>query len=125
MAETLGPLEMQVLGLLDRTEASTVAEIQARLSKAGAEYAYTTVMTVLSRLHDKGMVRREKRKNRYHYRATARDSALKRGLLKRVQRALFSDRLAPIAALLDEDLSQAELLELRRHIDARLKGKGK
>jgi predicted transcriptional regulator len=111
---------MQVLGLLDPAEASTVAEVQARLSSAGADYAYTTVMTVLSRLHDKGAVRREKRKNRYHYRTTARDGALKRGLLQRVQRALFSDRLAPIAALLDEDLSQEELLELRRRIDERL-----
>ena len=111
---------MQVLGLLDRKQASTVAEVRAQLQSDGAEYAYTTVMTVLSRLHDKGLVRREKRKNRYHYRTTARDGAHKRNLLNRVQRALFSDRLAPIAALLDEDLSEEELLELRRRIDERL-----
>ncbi len=124
MSETLGPLEMQVLGLLSETNALTVADVLSRLEKSGAAYAYTTVMTVLSRLHEKGMVRRTKKKNRYHYRATARDHALKKGVLDRVRRALFSDKVAPIAALLDEDLSRDELLALRREIDHRLKNGG-
>jgi predicted transcriptional regulator len=115
---------MQVLGLLSETEALTVDEVLARLEQSGAAYAYTTVMTVLSRLHEKGMVRRAKEKNRYHYRATARDRALKKSMLERVRRALFSDKVAPIAALLDEDLSRDELLSLRREIDQRLKGGG-
>jgi len=112
---------MQVLGLLDETETATVADMLERLNQAGATYAYTTVMTVLSRLRVTGMVRRTKQKNRYFYRATPRDRALKQGVLDRVRRALFSDKVAPIAALLDEDLSREELLELRGQIDRRLK----
>jgi predicted transcriptional regulator len=115
---------MQVLGLLSETDALTVADVLARLENSGAAYAYTTVMTVLSRLHEKGMVERIKEKNRFHYRSTARDRALKKGVLDRVRRALFSDKVAPIAALLDEDLSRDELLELRREIDQRLKSGG-
>jgi len=123
MLETLGPLEMQVLGLFDSAEPASVSDVQQRLAKGGAEYAYTTVMTVLARLSEKGVLRREKQGNRYYYRTTPRDRALKRGLLQKMQRALFSDRVSPVAALLDEDLTRAELLELRRMIDGRLKKK--
>jgi predicted transcriptional regulator len=123
MGETLGPLEMQVLGLLDSAQPATVAEVQLRLAKSGVDYAYTTVMTVLTRLSEKGVLHREKQGNRYYYRTTPRDGALKRGLLQKVQRALFSDRISPVAALLGDDLTRAELLELRRMIDGRLKKK--
>ena len=53
----LGPLEMRILGFLDGAEPQSVADLRARL---GNELAYTTVMTVLSRLHDKGLVVRVK-----------------------------------------------------------------
>lgn len=123
MAEQLGPLEMQVLGLLTGSEPATVTEVRERLSAAGADYAYTTVMTVLTRLYQKGVVRREKQGHRYQYRTTPGDRALKHGLLQRMRRALFSDRLSPVAALLDEDLTRAELLELRRMVDQQLRKK--
>jgi predicted transcriptional regulator len=111
MDQTLGPLEMQVLGLLDASE---------ELSDEGSLYAYTTVLTVLKRLHDKGVVRRAKQGKQHVYRPSVRDEALKRGFLQRVKRALFSDRVAPVAALIDDEMTRAELLELRRLIDQRL-----
>lgn len=123
MAEQLGPLEMQVLGLLTGAEPSSVNQVQQRLSAAGADYAYTTVMTVLTRLYHKGVARREKQGHRYLYRTTPGDRALKHGLLQRMRRALFTDGLSPVAALLDEDLTRAELLELRRLVNAQLRKK--
>jgi BlaI family transcriptional regulator, penicillinase repressor len=123
VAEQLGPLEMQVLGLVAREEPATVNQVQQRLSVAGADYAYTTVMTVLTRLYQKGVLRREKQGHRYLYRTTPGDRALKHGLLLRMRRALFADRLSPLAALLDEDLTRAELLELRRMVDEQLRKK--
>jgi BlaI family transcriptional regulator, penicillinase repressor len=123
MAEQLGPLEMQVLGLLSGAEPATVNQVRQRLSAAGADYAYTTVMTVLTRLYQKGVLRREKQGHRYVYRTTPGDRALKHGLLQRMRRALFTDRLAPLAALLDEDLTRVELLELRRMVDEQLRKK--
>jgi predicted transcriptional regulator len=122
MTLDLGPLEMRVLGLFGAGEARSVADVQGLLGAQGYEAAYTTVMTVLSRLHEKRLLVREKDGRRYVYRAAPRSSRVKHSLLQRVRRSLFSDRLAPIAALLDEDLDRSELHELRRMIDKKLKG---
>jgi predicted transcriptional regulator len=113
---------MRVLGLLDAEEASTVAEVRSRLSRRGHELAYTTVLTVLARLHDKGVVKRRKEGKRLLYWSARGAGRVKRDIVGRVQRALFDDdRLRPIAALIaSEHLSQDELRELRELIDARL-----
>ena len=114
---------MRVLGLLDAQEARTVGDVRKRLAAEGYTAAYTTVMTVLVRLHDKGLVLRDKQGPRYAYKVAARARRFKDNLLRRVHRSLFSDRLAPIAALLDQDLEAGELRELRRMIDKKLQEK--
>ncbi len=121
MATDLGPLEMRVLGLLETSEDRGVGDVQQLLAAQGYEAAYTTIMTVLGRLHDKKLVQRVKDGRRYVYRAASRAGRVKHTLLQRVQRSLFSDRVAPLAALLDQDLDRAELSELKRMIDAKLK----
>src|SRR5262245_60820015 len=73
--QALGPLEMRVLGLLAGAEPTSVQDIQAALARGGHDLAYTTVMTVLARLHDKGMVVRVKEGRRYLYRPAARSRA--------------------------------------------------
>jgi predicted transcriptional regulator len=65
--ESLGALEKAVLEALSRGSGPlSVREIHAGL-KRPAELAYTTVLTVLDRLHDKGVVRREKRSRAFYY----------------------------------------------------------
>lgn len=122
----LGPLEMRVLGLLDG-EGSAVQDVQAALARDGHDLAYTTVMTVLTRLHDKGLVQRTKDGRRYLYRLGRRTPAVTSGIVARVQRALFpGDRARPLLALLDdESLSDDDLRALRSKIDERLRGRGK
>src|ERR1041384_3772725 len=121
-AHELGPLEMEVLGLVDKLGPSDVAAIRAGLSRKGRELAYTTVMTVLSRLHEKGAVTREKQGKRFVYAAARRAVALKSSMLKRIQSALFKGSApSPLVALLEsERLSPQELRELRRWVNARL-----
>ena len=121
----LGPLEMEVLGLLDPSEPLAVAAIQAKLAGRGHELAYTTVMTVLVRLHKKGLAARTRDGNRYLYTAARRAPGVSEGILTRIQRTLFqSDRMRPILALLDdEELTDEELRALRRVIDARRREK--
>lgn len=123
---------MRVLGLLAETAGdgraeggASVTEIQGRLAKGGQALAYTTVMTVLGRLHKKGLATRHKDGNRFLYLASRGSPDVKDGLLTRMRRALFqSDRTKPILALLDdEELSRAELAALRRAIDERLGAK--
>lgn len=122
-AHELGPLEVRVLEQLGSGEPRSVADIQRLLkTKAGHELAYTTVMTVLGRLHQKGAVTRKRDGKRYLYLVSA-GSKRASGMLSRLHRRLFGvARLAPVTALLNEaDVSTEELRELRRLIDAKLK----
>jgi predicted transcriptional regulator len=67
--KSLGALERAVLHALSKApEALSVRDIQARLEWP-EELAYTTVLTVLDRLHEKAVVRREKRNRAFYYEA--------------------------------------------------------
>lgn len=69
-----GALETEILGVLWRAEqALTPAQVRDQLT---GDLAYTTVMTVLGRLHDKGMVRRTPRGRAYAYAASMSESEL-------------------------------------------------
>jgi predicted transcriptional regulator len=117
----LGPLQMRILGVLAENEGLTVADVQARLESSGHKAAYTTVMTVLSRLFEKGMVRRERDGKRFVYHPAKRAAQTKTRFLQRMHRALFNnEKLRPIAAMVDADLSREELEELRKLIDEKL-----
>jgi predicted transcriptional regulator len=121
-AHELGPLEMQVLGMLHPHDPRPVSAVRDRLHAAGSELAYTTVMTVLVRLQKKGLVRRLRDGNRYLYAAATQAPKVSRGILARVGKALFQkDGARPILALLEaDDLSHDELRSLRAVIDAKL-----
>jgi BlaI family transcriptional regulator, penicillinase repressor len=114
---------MQVLGLFDGKARKTVTDVRTELQGAGAKLAYTTVMTVLSRLHEKGVLTRERDGKRFYYAAARRTPEVAAGMVARVHRALFKTaRMRPIAALLDEqELSTTELRALRSLVDAKLK----
>jgi predicted transcriptional regulator len=122
-AEELGPLEVRVLTLLRGGEPSSVGALRDRLAQEGSELAYTTVMTVLSRLHKKGVLKRKREGNRYLYSPAASAQRVLGGILTRVRRALSTaDRAAPLLTLLaEEELSADELRALRRAIDEKLK----
>ncbi len=124
---SLGPLEGRVLGLLKADSARSVQDVQAALADAdgGHELAYTTVMTVLVRLHEKGLVAREREGRRYLYRAGMQAPGVSRGLVASLKRALFpNDARGPLLALLDDEaLSADDLRALRGKIDERLRQK--
>ena len=119
----LGRLEMAVLGLLDAGGELDVREVQRQLEVGGHAVAYTTVLTVLSRLFDKGVVERRKEGRRYVYREARSAAGVKHGLLRRLENALFaSNRLRAVAALLDDNaLTTDELKQLRGLVNAKLK----
>lgn len=66
----LGSLEYRVMQDLWRRFPASVGDVLERINAARDDdpLAYTTVMTVLSRLHDKGIVDREKHGRGYQYR---------------------------------------------------------
>jgi predicted transcriptional regulator len=103
--------------------AYAASDVQAKLQAAGDELAYTTVMTVLSRLTDKSALTRERDGRRYVYRPSRNTARLKSGVVARLHHTLFSEtKLKPFAALLDaEDMSADELRALRRMVNAKLR----
>lgn len=88
----LGSLESEVLGALRAEGAASAKELRARLERRGIKVAYTTVATILSRLHAKGYVRRRREPcqggMRYVYRAVNFERKYLRHMLKGVV-ALF------------------------------------
>jgi BlaI family transcriptional regulator, penicillinase repressor len=112
--------EMDVMGVLWEEGSATVAEVRERLAD---ELAYTTVLTVLRTLEEKGHVghTEEGKAHRYHplvARAHAGES-----LLRRMTRKLFqgSPELLLTHLVSDRDLSADELRRMRRLLDERLK----
>ncbi|MFT3770273.1 MAG: BlaI/MecI/CopY family transcriptional regulator [Minicystis sp.] len=119
----LGPLEMKVLGHLEAGDPLPVAAVQERLARGGDDLAYTTVMTVLVRLYEKGLVTRKKDGARFLYAPARSAPKVAQSIFDRVRQSLFrNDRTRPILALLeDEDISAEELRAVRDMIDEKLK----
>ena len=76
-----GELERQVFLALRGAGASHVGQIVERLARDGRPLAYTTVMTVMTRLWEKGYLLRRREGRAYAY--EARDEAEIRGELGR------------------------------------------
>ncbi|MGW7269100.1 BlaI/MecI/CopY family transcriptional regulator [Streptomyces sp. NPDC054864] len=94
-----GELEAQVLAALREAEGpATAGWVQERL---GADLAYTTVVTILSRLLDKGAVTREREGRSFAWTPSADEA----GLAARKMRKVLdgeSDRQAVLASFLTE-----------------------
>ena len=108
-----GALERDVMEVLWRGNAAlTPAEVREQL---GADLAYTTVMTILARLHDKGRVDRELRGRAYAYTPTVSESEM---AAEKMTAALSttSDRAGALGGFVG-GLSKRDLAALRRLLD--------
>jgi predicted transcriptional regulator len=111
--------ELDVMGILWERGPSTVAEVRTSLPD---DLAYTTVLTFLRVLEEKGFVGHEEegRAHRYHAligREKARESAL-----RRMTRKLFqgSPELLLTRLVSDHSLTEADLQRMRDLLDKRL-----
>lgn len=92
-----GELEAQVLAaLLQAREAVTAAWVQERL---GGDLAYTTVMTILTRLRAKGVVARKRPGRAFEWTAVADEAGLAALRMRKVLDA-EADRHAVLASFL-------------------------
>lgn len=90
-----GELEAQVLAVLRQAPGPvTAAWVQERL---GGDLAYTTVMTILTRLHAKGAVARERAGRSFEWTAVADEAGLAALRMRRVLDA-EADREAVLAS---------------------------
>lgn len=122
----VGPLELVTLGILNSEKNLSVSDIQLRLKKSGHDLAYTTVMTVLVRLYNKGMVTRHKEGRQFLYSVDLKKGSASMNVFAKVKNSLFGkEKLRPILSLLEseEELSREELEALKKAVEVRLKKK--
>lgn len=68
---TLGPLESEVMQVVWRERLRTVAEVTERINESRAQpLDYRTVLTVMSRLTKKKLLRHRRQGNTYHFTVT-------------------------------------------------------
>lgn len=113
---------MEVLNHVWDLGQGTVADIRAQILKK-RKIAYTTVMTVLKNLADKGYLSYTVEGNAYVYRARRSQDDVRRNLVSDLVGKVFrGSRLAMVQTLVeDEQLGEAELEQIKRLID-RLEG---
>ena len=84
----IGGLESEVLAALRELPEASARDVRTRLERRGIGIAYTTVATILTRLHAKGMVRRRRETcrggHRYVYRSLDFERKYLRSLLRGV-----------------------------------------
>lgn len=112
--------ELDIMGVLWDRGSATVAEVKEDLTD---DLAYTTVLTMLRVLEEKGHVAHteEGRAHRYHP-LVEREKAGK-SAVRRLTRKLFqgSRELLLTQLVSDRDLSEEELRRMRRLLDERIK----
>lgn len=112
--------ELDVMAVLWQHGSATVAEVREALAD---ELAYTTVLTVLRTLEEKGFVDHVGEGKAHRYRPLIARERAGKSALKRLVTKVFggSPELLLTNLVSDRDLSAAELKRMRRLLDERLK----
>lgn len=122
--DRLGDLEAEVMGALWELGEATVQQVKEALEPSRS-LAYTTVMTVLSRLAEKGLLTRRKEGRAYVYSPASSQEMVAGSLLGALIDRLYAGQAGrAIAHLLeaDEDVSDEELERLEALIREKREG---
>lgn len=111
--------ELDVMAVLWERGSGTVAEVRERLSD---DLAYTTVLTILRTLEEKGYVDHEQEGKAYRYRPLVGRERAGRSALRRLVGTMFGGSPEALLTQLvaDRDLDRAELRRLRALLEERL-----
>ncbi len=122
MKRTVQPsdLELQILGVLWRGGPMNVRQVLAAMPD-GKRRAYTSILSVMQVMEKKGFLTHHTLGNTHVYRPTVARQHVLGGVLRRlVQNVFGGSSLAAVQHLIqDEGLSQEELHEIQRLLDAR------
>jgi BlaI family penicillinase repressor len=113
------PRELDVMSVLWRAGSATVAEVRDVLDEP---LAYTSVLSALQTLEDKGFVRHEAEGRAYRYFAVVDSDHAGSSAISRIRDAIFQGSAERLLAQLvsDRDMPRAELERMRRLLDERL-----
>ena len=95
LRKILGDLEADVMEAVWACGRATVHDVHERLAAANRELAYTTVMTVMSRLAEKGLLKKRKEGAAFVYVPTASKEEFTRRAVGLVVSELLGDFTAP------------------------------
>lgn len=111
--------ELDVMSILWKEGSGTVAEVRDRLAD---ELAYTTVLTVLQTLEQKGHVSHEEEGRAYRYFPLVEAEDAGGSALERIVEKMYDGSAEFLLANLvrDRNLSEAELERMRRLLERRL-----
>jgi predicted transcriptional regulator len=93
----LAPLELECLSVLWPLGESTVRDIHRALSSTRPR-AYTTVMTIMDRLTQKGIVTRRKAGRAFHYRASLSAEEARMKAVQKIVEGFFGGSSEALAA---------------------------
>jgi predicted transcriptional regulator len=115
----LGPLERRVMARLWAAGPQTVGDVLGALNSASdRRLAYTTVMTILVRLHEKGLVTRDKDGRNFRYTAAVDEGSVAAQLGRRELNRLIARYGAASVAGFAAELGEGELADgLRKLAD--------
>ena len=123
LAEVLGPLETEVMGIIWQSGEVTVRQVYDELL-ANRPIAYTTVLTTMSRLAEKGFLNRVEDQQAHRYSPLLTREGYARSTVKSVMDWLVAQFQEPTVAYLVDKLDRGdpELIDtLREAIDKRRK----
>ena len=113
------PRELDVMSILWRRGSGTVGEVREDL---GEDLAYTSVLSALQTLEEKGFVRHEMEGRAYRYYATVAAEEAGGSALTRIRDAIYQGSAEWMFAHLvsDRKLKPDELQRMRRLLNERL-----
>jgi predicted transcriptional regulator len=107
-----GELQIQIMAALWRIDSGTVEDVRMAMPSRYRS-AYNTVQTVLNRLTERGLLRRDRRSNHYVYRPVVSEAEyLTRSIRQSLAGASADARETALAQLIG-GLDEGELAELR------------
>jgi predicted transcriptional regulator len=115
----LGETEMEVLHHVWDLGEATVADVRERILE-DRDVAYTTIMTVMKKLAEKGYLDYHKEGRSYVYQPAQEPNEVQHSLLRRLMDKVFEGSPSALVQTLvkREDLSDDERAEIRALIDA-------
>jgi len=118
------PREMDVMSILWDLGSGTVSEVKERMP---VPLAYTTVLSLMQTLEEKGLVRHEEAGRAYRYFPLVDWQEAGKGELRRLLRKVFkgSPELLLVQLMSDRNVDESQLRRLRELLDDRLGEKGK
>ncbi|MBT8399821.1 MAG: BlaI/MecI/CopY family transcriptional regulator [Rhodothermia bacterium] len=116
---SLGETEMEVLNHVWELGSATVAQVRERIL-ATRDVAYTTIMTVMKNLSDKGYLEFSQKGAAYEYRPARTATEVRSGIAQSLVDKVFEGSTLQLVETLvrNEDLSESDLTEIRKLIDS-------